>query len=767
MKEIVWIAVLTALNWATVTQGAPIHWGPPTDVFRASEVVNSGTLIEAYNEGGPTSGSDQTVNGVLFTGTTSLLSSNSDSDVVDAYSGDTGDAAYNALLRSFDYGGGTDIVSLEVGGGNLTVGTEYMIQVWHVEPRSSKQAPVGDAESPPNTVERDRLPGQFATGTFVADGSTQTITLETLAAGLAHITAYQIRDRVTPEEMMANLDVQLNTFPDYSWDKVSRWGYGRKNNRFWKKAEIDIMGSRCKYIWLQESPVDTEKFKAAYPDNIYCFDSYVNLEKTYHNPDPFNPEFYLYNASGDLAGYRSGQRQYNHANPDVRAWWLNFISDCANESPGSDVIFIDSIQKALRVSRSDLYDYWGNPVSATYMEKAIAPLLESVRDELSEDFIIQGNFLRASGGYTDDANFSYVTNYTTSVYLEGFEAKGHVHKGIEYVQKAAAMGIMIAPNFGAPNTCENIEEARKKASQAMPSFWARLDATEQDSLASMYYSSFDYKLGIFLIMAGEHSYFRYQSAVVANGAGTDLFRIVPPFPEFDRRLGKPISDGVRISDTSWQREFEYCKVTLNVDAETADFDWRFQAVQVDFGATGGYGNGTTAEGGTIWNGIEPGANGAALMSGTTQNYNNLVDSTGARYEVDLALTWANDHVDLDLSQAWNLLDADRDGDCLGIRTDNAGVYHVITLSSLTAGESYDVTVWTVSETDFRVNDGTVQALTGTAQREGINGATSYTFEGVVATGGTIVIDWGDITSNYGADHWSTVTAISVQSTQGR
>ena len=95
-------------------------------------------------------------------------------------------------------------------------------------------------------------------------------------------------------------------------------------------------------------------------------------------------------------------------------------------------------------------------------------------------------------------------------------------------------------------------------------------------MASMY-SNFDFKLAYFLIMAGENSYMRISNQVMVERAGTDMFGIVPPFPEFDRKLGKPISDGVRVSATTWQRKFEYCKVTLNVDDEIADIDWSYRS----------------------------------------------------------------------------------------------------------------------------------------------------------------------------------------------
>jgi hypothetical protein len=289
-----------------------------------------------------------------------------------------------------------------------------------------------------------------------------------------------------------------------------------------------------------------------------------------------------------LVYYSTGQPKYNLANPDCREWWINKVAELAygeeggGSGPKSDVLFIDSIQKALEVASNDNYrDYWGNPVSDTYMEKAVAPLLETIRDVFSEDFILQGNIIRASTTYTEDSNLSYVSNYFHSSYLEGFEIVGegyaaNIHKGIDAVQQAVDMGKMICPNIGSgrpyPCTELTIEEMRAKASAAMPVFWEKLDAGEQDDLAEMY-AYFDYKLAMFLIMAGEHSYLRFQDSLLVNDSGSYQFQMVPPFPEFDRKLGAPLSDGIRVSDTTWVREFEYCMVTLDVDGGIADVDW--------------------------------------------------------------------------------------------------------------------------------------------------------------------------------------------------
>ena len=181
-------------------------------------------------------------------------------------------------------------------------------------------------------------------------------------------------------------------------------------------------------------------------------------------------------------------------------------------------------------------------------------------------------------------------------------------------------------------------------------------------------------------------------------------------------------------------------------------------IQVDFGATGGA-NGTTTEGGTTWNGVEPGATGVTLTAGGSFDALNLLDSSNVVTIVDLTLDWSNQS-GLDKSIAWDLSPGDRDGDYLGVRGDNVGVFNTATFSSLTIGTLYDVTVWTQAPTDFRANNGTVAVVEGSGNTT--NTAVSYTFTDVAAdASGEIAIDWGHITTIRGANQWASVTAMSI------
>ena len=204
-------STLLFLGSTLCASAAPITWGPATSIStgvgNSSDVSTNGVLIEAYNgvsndQIGSTS--TVTVNGVNFLPTTSLLNGDPNNAGSNDFSSTTngGDAEYDALVSTVEFGGGTGTVTLTLGdgdgntsttgSGNLIIGQQYQIQVWYSDTRAgnngNRVTPVGDGNG--NTVD---LNDQFAIGTFTADASTQDITLASPGFGQAHITAYQIR----------------------------------------------------------------------------------------------------------------------------------------------------------------------------------------------------------------------------------------------------------------------------------------------------------------------------------------------------------------------------------------------------------------------------------------------------------------------------------------------------------------------------------------------------------------------------------------------
>lgn len=188
MKYTIYKNLFFTLLFLLPAYTASIDWESPRNVINGSDILVSGYLVEAYNLGGGSVVSDVTVNGVSFGSRTDLLSGNVNIDVL---SSETSDVEYNTLLSTIDTGGGTDTVTLEVGGGDLVSGVEYHIQVWYLDQRfSSRVTPVGDGTG--NTVDLSSS-GQHVTGRFVADSHSQIITLDSPGFGNAHCNAYQIR----------------------------------------------------------------------------------------------------------------------------------------------------------------------------------------------------------------------------------------------------------------------------------------------------------------------------------------------------------------------------------------------------------------------------------------------------------------------------------------------------------------------------------------------------------------------------------------------
>lgn len=182
----------------TNAQAASILWGSATNVSSVSEVENTGTTVEAFNAAANSVTGTLSLNGVTFTSTGALLSGSTTND---QYTGTTGDATYDQFLSQVDFGGGTNLVSLTIANGLMTNGDNYLIQVWYANASGTRTTPFGDGEAPNNTVDLTASvnSAQFAIGTFTADATSQTLTLESPGFGNAHITGYQVRTVPVPE----------------------------------------------------------------------------------------------------------------------------------------------------------------------------------------------------------------------------------------------------------------------------------------------------------------------------------------------------------------------------------------------------------------------------------------------------------------------------------------------------------------------------------------------------------------------------------------
>jgi len=178
-----------------------IRWGLPKAILDPADVSTNGVLVEAYNASlNPDDPRAVTVNGVEFLTTRKLLKRNGRWPQDMSAATNRAGGAYDTLLSSLDFGGGPGRVSLVLGdadgdtsvtgAGLLIAGRRYEIQVWYVDDRSGGNGVMRLGDGAGNTVD---LSDQHVTGTFIAAGPTQTLTIDAQIGSNAQVTAYQIR----------------------------------------------------------------------------------------------------------------------------------------------------------------------------------------------------------------------------------------------------------------------------------------------------------------------------------------------------------------------------------------------------------------------------------------------------------------------------------------------------------------------------------------------------------------------------------------------
>ena len=164
-------------------------------------VSTNGVLVEAVNFGGDGVPSP-VINGVTFTGVDVVApgTSSPNSLVGLPYedsqigNGETGIGNIDVLLDTIGFDSQVnqhtaDLVS-------LIPGRTYEVQFFlsHTPTAGRSQVIFGDEGSGAGAVMRNANPSQFSTGTFVADGVTQSLTFDNLSTGSQLLSGYQLRD---------------------------------------------------------------------------------------------------------------------------------------------------------------------------------------------------------------------------------------------------------------------------------------------------------------------------------------------------------------------------------------------------------------------------------------------------------------------------------------------------------------------------------------------------------------------------------------------
>jgi hypothetical protein len=213
------ILAVTTASWliaASVAPAAGITWNTAQNISADTDVSTTGTLLEAF----ALDSAGTTINGVAFQGITSgfgnhslAIGANDSYSVtlrtISTLSDASGNAPYDklpseyqSLLGNMADPGDTEVATLQLGG--LTVGQTYQVELWMNF--SDDSVAVGEdltvtagntATLSGNTTESNGGLGQYITGTFTADASTESIAVGDPDSSGAYLNGYEVRN-ITP-----------------------------------------------------------------------------------------------------------------------------------------------------------------------------------------------------------------------------------------------------------------------------------------------------------------------------------------------------------------------------------------------------------------------------------------------------------------------------------------------------------------------------------------------------------------------------------------
>jgi hypothetical protein len=225
LRKLVFVS-LVLISIVGVSQAALINWETAADTTSSAvnDIVDGGAVAFAYNGHNVADSvrpGDVTLDGVTFTApsySVFLGNRQNGADQLDflATGNTTGDAGYDSLLNNVGimesnsaFVTGTDKNGVYLMSG-LAENTEYFVQVWFTEERTSSTGRVmifGDNEATQSTVDVAGQGangfGQFAIGTFTtgAGAITQDLRMTTNGFGRSHANALLVREVPEPATM--------------------------------------------------------------------------------------------------------------------------------------------------------------------------------------------------------------------------------------------------------------------------------------------------------------------------------------------------------------------------------------------------------------------------------------------------------------------------------------------------------------------------------------------------------------------------------------
>ena len=348
------------------------------------------------------------------------------------------------------------------------------------------------------------------------------------------------------------------SLPPFSWDRVPVYAHVGKTAGDFTPEQLDFLAQHFSFIAIEKGQAfrqrgDTaagiaeaaRQIKQRNPRAkvLFYWNAFLDYP-LYKAEKTFPAEGHLKDVHGKPVMVRNTVPAYDLARADVRAWWSDVAAAAVREG-GADGIFADALLQVVAPAKKKLL---GEERYKT-LNAGLMMLLEETRRKVGPEKLILYNGLRGSEG----AQFLPLASGTMIEHFGHFSGTGKekMAEDLEALRTAAHSGKIVCL-------------------KAWPGFsWLDTELMKQPhgELTLRARERIIFPLACFLVAAEANCYLCYTWGY-REGDGTFDW-----YPEFDKPLGPPKREAKR-NGWVWQREFAHATVSVNLETQTAQIDWR-------------------------------------------------------------------------------------------------------------------------------------------------------------------------------------------------
>jgi hypothetical protein len=296
---------------------------------------------------------------------------------------------------------------------------------------------------------------------------------------------------------------------------------------------------------------EAKKLKKLNPDMKVIF--YWNAFLDYpmykaHKVYESHPEWWLKTTDGEYDLKKGSFRRYDLSNPEVRKWWVETAKNEILNGP-TDGVFMDAF---IQVTSPANIKLWGE-AKYNSIQEGLKKLIAETRTALGDDKLIVYNGIRSTPGRNVGNIFP---DHTDAVMIEHFgiiksNSKESMLQDIQEMEKAGKTGKIVVFK-GWPGYAWIDKDFMAKSLK------------EKQEISK---ENITFPLASFLAGAQENSYFIYNWGYRFKHGAIDWY------PEFDKPLGKPLSD-MNVNGWELTRDFQHASIWVDLETKEAEINWK-------------------------------------------------------------------------------------------------------------------------------------------------------------------------------------------------